>query len=233
MNFRGSGRIRVFRNGRYVLVSRKKAEEITMLAEEAFVATSHPLKDMGFFCLSVPDDDDPFVSITGGNVRLTQVPVGTADLDSRELPDSFEQNGRMLDMFYHGFTPDTEGFLVFQYTHGTADAANTAIHDIDVDFGAVEHYDVGITPGLIYTDEAGNTVEVIDPEGGEPELLRFAVVFVTDIPLPSPDFFFCPLCKVSVNSQGFPHVDQVHIGDIHVPKGFQADITDISVNEND
>lgn len=122
-------------------------------------------------------------------------------------------------------TPGTEGYIVWRYAQSlTTQGVSTIASDQDIDFG----------------DPSANYIMTVEGEtyftGGESNSVngsRYAYVFLGEQPEPSQLFFNQIICYVSVNTFGIPTVRPIHIGDINVPLGLKAVVSDTLVIEND
>lgn len=222
MNITAGKNIQVHQDARGIMVSRRRKPGATTQA----ASDANPFAGMGW-CASVVAGA---VHIEGGNVKVV-INSATAglitELDSEHTGDPFLDNGTMKDFTFTGFTPNMSGVLCFKY--GLAANLQTGVGDVQdraVDFGEGEFNQqaINISYGFTETEEAfGNTVN------GS----RYAIVYETDLPDNSDAYFYAPICRLTTDADSKPSVQQVHIGDIHVPKGMEALVSEWSMDHND
>jgi hypothetical protein len=212
MIFEGTGNIRVHQKGSRVLISRKVRGEIEQ--SEVSIPSQHPLIGAGFYAYAVKGDN-PSVVISSGALRIA-FPQGFSEVDS-------SGEGVMPPMVVTNFAAGTSGYLVLRYAQNTGDALSMFVASSSLDFA---------DPGVLYTINVTGNQETTGTESATIEdqdgvLRRYAVVFMTDPPVPTANVYQRVICRIEVDAAGQPTVYQVHIGDIQVPLGHSGFVTNI------
>ena len=215
MNIVSSGGIKASRAGGRIIISGVRRAGIV-----ARSSNPHPLADMGFFA-SVNGSG---VTIAPGALRVT---LSGANPYGVFAEVNAGGDGVMDPIYVSGFTPDTDGYLVFKYARlfisGVGGGNSSGVSPGGIDFG---------DPGGTYYFGERTAVDTNDHNGyvESPAGVfdqNFAVVFEEEPPPPSEGEFRRIICRVTVGAGGVPSVHQVHIGDILVPLAHSPRISDI------